>query len=226
MADEEHLKILRQGVAAWNAWREKHPESRHPDFREADLRRMKLTGANLCGAKLTGANLERAFLGEVTLEGANLTGANLIAANLTAAILHLADLRQTRLIETDLCGATLTESFVYGASAWNVKVDERTKQQNLVITSSFEPLITVDNLEVAQFIYLLLNNRAIRKVIDTITSKAVLVLGRFSEERKRVLDAVRDELRKRNYLPIVFDFQPSAMRFTRHLLNRPPNHSF
>jgi hypothetical protein len=57
---------------------------------------------------------------------------------------------------------------------------------------------------------LLLNNQAIRKVIDTITSKAVLILGRFSEERKVVLDSIRDELRKseHNYLPIVFDFQP------------------
>jgi hypothetical protein len=38
------------------------------------------------------------------------------------------------------------------------------------------------------------------------TSKAVLILGRFTDERKAVLDALRDELRKRNYLPILFDF--------------------
>jgi hypothetical protein len=49
-------------------------------------------------------------------------------------------------------------------------------------------------------------------LIDTITSKAVLILGRFSEERKPVLDAIRDELRKpeHNYLPIVFDFDPTT----------------
>jgi hypothetical protein len=41
-------------------------------------------------------------------------------------------------------------------------------------------------------------------------------LGRFSEERKPVLDTIRDELRKSeyNYLPIVFDFQPSANQTT------------
>ena len=64
----------------------------------------------------------------------------------------------------------------------------------------------LDNIEVAQFIYLLLNNQQIRKVIDTITSKGVLILGRFSEERKRVLDALRQELRKHGYLPVLFDF--------------------
>ena len=49
--------------------------------------------------------------------------------------------------------------------------------------------------------------RKIRDVIDTITSKAVLILGRFTDERKAVLDALREELRKRNYLPILFDFE-------------------
>ena len=60
-----------------------------------------------------------------------------------------------------------------------------------------EPEITIDDIEVAQFVYLLLYNQKIRKVIDTITSKAVLILGRFTEEHKRGLNAIRDELRRR-----------------------------
>jgi sugar/nucleoside kinase (ribokinase family) len=95
-------------------------------------------------------------------------------------------------------------------------VNDQTNQQNLVITPEGETAITVDNTKVAQFIYLLLNNKEIRDVIDTITSKAVLILGRFSKERKPVLDAIRDELRKpeHNYLPIVFDLQSSANQTT------------
>ena len=46
-------------------------------------------------------------------------------------------------------------------------------------------------------------------MIDTITSKAVLILGRFSDEQKPLLDALRDELRHHDYLPILFDFAPS-----------------
>jgi hypothetical protein len=80
----------------------------------------------------------------------------------------------------------------------------------LVITEPGEPEITVDDIEVAQFIYLILHNQKIRKAIDTITSKAVLILGRFTAERKAVLDALREELRKRNYLPILFDFDKPA----------------
>jgi hypothetical protein len=99
---------------------------------------------------------------------------------------------------------------IYGVSAWGLKL-ERTKQRNLVISPG-EPEITVDNIEVAQFMYLMLNNQKVRDVIDTITSKVVLILGRFTEERKVVLDALREELRKRNYLPILFDFNVPATR--------------
>src|SRR5206468_2679670 len=46
----------------------------------------------------------------------------------------------------------------------------------------------------------------------TITSKVVLILGRFTSERKAILDALRDELRERNYSPILFDFEKPASR--------------
>ena len=49
-------------------------------------------------------------------------------------------------------------------------------------------------------------------VSDRIGRKAVLILGRFTPERKEVLDAIREELRKRNYLPLMFDFDRPADR--------------
>ena len=45
----------------------------------------------------------------------------------------------------------------------------------MIITYENEPAITVDNIEVAQFIYLLLHNEKIRDVIDTIGKKGVLL---------------------------------------------------
>src|SRR5207245_2115105 len=84
-----------------------------------------------------------------------------------------------------------------------------------IITADDEPTITVDNLKIAQFIYLLLNNAEIREVIDTIAKKAVLILGRFTPERKAVLDALREALRTYGYLPILFDFEkPGSRNFT------------
>jgi hypothetical protein len=121
------------------------------------------------------------------------------------------------LVETNLVDATLTDCRIYGISAWDVKLSEGTKQQGLIITPDDEPAVTVDDLEVAQFVYLLLHNEKIRRVIDTITSKVVLILGRFSlPERKLVLDALREELRKRGrgYVPVVFDFEKPRSQTT------------
>jgi hypothetical protein len=66
-----------------------------------------------------------------------------------------------------------------------------------------------------KFVYLLLTNSKIRHVIDTLTAKVVLILGRFTPARKAVLDALRERLRELNYLPILFDFDvPSSRDFT------------
>ena len=48
--------------------------------------------------------------------------------------------------------------------------------------------------------------------IHTIGKKAILILGRFTEERKKVLDALREELRRHDYLPILFDFDKPASK--------------
>ncbi len=191
------------------------------DLREANLMETDLQGATLIVANLFRANLRRANLRRATLSLAVLREAKMSEANLCEANLSQIDLRETDLSQADLswtilseanCSkANLTGCNIYAISAWNVKL-EKTIQSNLIITRPDEPTITVDNLKIAQFIYLLLNNEEIRDVIDTITSKVVLILGRFKEERKKVLDALRDELRKHNYSPIVFDFEKPATR--------------
>ena len=186
---------------------------READLREADLREADLRGANLRGAHLSEADLSGADLREADLRGADLSGADLSEADLREADLREADLQVSILVNTNLTAANLTGCRIYGVSAWSLKL-ERTKQLNLVITSRNEPEITVDNIEVAQFVYLLLHNEKIRDVIDTITSKAVLILGRFTQERKPVLEALREKLRQRKYLPILFDFEKPRSRNT------------
>ena len=176
----------------------------------AELIRANLTGADLSQAYLFGANLSQA-----NLSGANLSQANLVWTNLSGANLSGANLSGAQLVETNLVDATLTDCKIYGISAWNVKLNERTQQHGLIITRFDEPAVTVDDLEVAQFVYLLLHNEKIRSVIDTVGKKGVLLLGRFTEGRIAVLERLRDELRKRGYLPIVFNFdKPETKDFT------------
>ena len=142
----------------------------------------------------------------LNLSGADLSGANLFRANLSGA-----NLSRTTLVGTNLTGTTLKDCNIYGISAWDVQLDGA-EQFNLSITPENQPAITVDNLKIAQFIYLLLNNKEIRDIIDTIAKKAVLVLGRFTPERKPILDAIREKLRQHDYLPILFDFENPQSR--------------
>ena len=180
----------------------------------ANLTGAHLKGANLMMANLSGANLIEADLYRALLMKANLTGAHLNEANLDGAHLNGANLMAAQLVETNLKSADLTGCRIYGVSAWNVKLNEGTKQQGLIITPAEESEVTVDDLEVAQFIYLLLHNEKIRRVIDTVGKKGVLLLGRFTEGRIVVLERLRDELRRRDYLPIVFNFdKPETKTF-------------
>ena len=180
-------------------------------LRGANLRGANLSGAHLSSVDLTDASLTWADLRNVTAHESTFVNADLSYADLTKASLAWsklggANLSQAKMVFTDLFEADIAGCRIFGISAWGVKLGG-TKQSNLIITREDEATVTVDNLEIAQFIYLLRNNERIRHAIDTITSKVVLILGRFTEERKPVLDAIRVELRRRDYLPVLFDFQ-------------------
>lgn len=239
MANKEHLKILKKEVEAWNVWRDVHPDVL-VDLSEANLVKVNLRGANLRGADLReaglgGANLFKADLSKTKLSDANLIKANLIKANLSDAKLSGANLGEANLIGANLSGANLRRASINGAdlsgavlvraqvhdaeltgcnvyaiSVWDLKGVPK-DQSNLVITPREQVAVTVDDLKVAQFVYLLLHNPNIRNVIDTIGKKGVLILGRFGK-RLEVLNALRQKLRERGFVPMVFDFERAKSR--------------
>jgi uncharacterized protein YjbI with pentapeptide repeats len=181
----------------------------------AHLMGADLNRADLSGADLSGADLREADLTEANLSGADLMGADLKRANLMGADLSGADLRGTSLVRTVIDKAKISGSLVYAINILDLK-GEFEEQKDLVITHSKTPIITVDNIKVAQFIHLILKNEEIRDVIHTVTSKSVLIVGRFSiPERRSILDALRNKLREYDLLPIVFDFdRPTDKDFT------------
>jgi hypothetical protein len=191
------------------------------NLRGANLSHANLSQADLMAADLREAILRKTYLGGTILDMADLSGLDLSGTTLTGASLNETILKGTNLensilnyahiIETNLENTNLTGCQVYGCSVWGIKLNEAI-QKNIIITPEGEPTITVDNLEVAQFIYLLLHNEKIRDIIDTITSKVVLILGRFTPERKSILEAIREELRKKDYLPVLFDFEGPTSR--------------
>jgi Pentapeptide repeats (8 copies) len=233
---DRHVRIIKDGTARWNQWRRDFPEIRpllyDADLEGVDLNRANLANANMIRARLRGTNLVAANLHEANLGGADLSGAHLDKANLcrtdlyetilVGACLESANLQGTQLAKTDFRGAQLVNCRIYGLSAWDLIVDDKTSQKDLVIIYEKEAEdqsgqrgeghVVVDDLRVAQFIYLLLHNENIRHVINTVSKKAVLILGRFTPERKAILEAIREWLRKNDYVPILFDFDKPTYR--------------
>jgi Pentapeptide repeats (8 copies) len=139
VANQSQLEILQQSVEAWNSWKE---------------RNLFLT------PDLSGANLRAQELEKVNFSFANLTVADLTGANLTDA-----DLSRSNLVKTNLTRTTLTGCRIYGINAWDLNL-EGAIQQSLNVSDEDEPAVMVDNLEVAQFIYLLLNHKKPRDVLS------------------------------------------------------------
>jgi TIR domain/Pentapeptide repeats (8 copies) len=169
MANKQHLKIIDQGVEAWNDWRRRTPEIR-PDLRGADLERKDLKGANLREADLVGANLSdeanlrdanlsganlcEADLSVTVLEGANLSGANLYRANIfytyfSGANLSGANLWETHLNRADLNGADLSGADLKGSRLDGIELRDADLSESQVGGTTFEDvdLSSVKGLE-------------------------------------------------------------------------------
>jgi hypothetical protein len=233
MAHDKHLELLRQGELAWNQWRRENPGVT-PDLRRAELQGSQLAHCDLSGADLQEARFAWADLRSASFRSADLRGvkindarapyADFTDSQLQKSYLWGSDFREAvfccadlsganlmcaQLIRADFTGANLTGCKVYGTSAWEVKVDGRTKQEALVITPPDRPdeaAVTVDDLQVAQFVFLLLNHEALRLVMRSVTERGVLLLGRFGGGGIEMLRALADQLRERGYLPMIFDF--------------------
>jgi uncharacterized protein YjbI with pentapeptide repeats len=198
-----------------------HANFRHANLCDAQMSRTDLShtnfegavlvGADVRWASLRGADLSEANVSEADLGGADLSQTNLSRTNFTHADLSGAHLGRASLIGTNLSGAMLIDCQIYGIAVWDVNLQE-TEQSNLIITLPRHPTITVDHLEMAQFIYLVLNNEHLRHVLTAITAKLVFILGRFTPERKGILEALRKELRAYDYVPVVFDFDRPSTR--------------
>jgi len=189
------------------------------DFSRADLSRANLIGANLSDAhlsraRLIGAHASDAHLSRAKLGRADLRDADLRDTDLSGADLRNADLAQARLLGAGLRGADLSGARVGGVSASAVKSDGATRWRDLVLTPEGQPVLTTDDLELAQFIHLMLCSQKIRNVLEAITSRVVLVLGSFEPNFRCAIDAVKERLREQNghYIPVVFDFGPPPGR--------------
>lgn len=192
------------------------------EFKGAKLIMAYMDGIEINESNFDGADLTAAILTNSRIRICSFVGSAFAGVYLSGSILQNLDMSRASIFETDLTFCTLAgidfkeavlkESKIYGISVWDINT-EGTRQESLYIGNGDDSII-VDDLEVAQFIYLILTRQKLRNVINALTSKAVLILGRFSPERKVVLDAIANEVRNNNLLPIIFDFDGPETRST------------
>ncbi len=118
MTTQEYIELLRQGVPAWNKWRQEHPHV-NPKFILADLNddieeELSLHGADLHFVHFELALLQGTDLSEADLRGSHFTGANLLGANLSGANLQRAILSGADLAMVDFSSADLSRAEVNG----------------------------------------------------------------------------------------------------------------
>jgi pentapeptide repeat protein len=197
-----------------NLW---HARLRRADLTRADLSYAQMRGADLSGADLSHSQVRFAILSRTRLVDTILRGADLRGSSFRRAVLHGANLtgailRHASLAEADVQGATLTGAEVYGAGVWGLKGEPAAQSGLIIAPDDVSPAITVDDVDTAQFLFVMMDNPKIASVIETASSRIVLILGRFTPARKRVLDAIKTRVLARNFVPVLFDFAKPPTR--------------
>lgn len=176
------------------------------DANNAQFDNCDLSRANLAAADLCAAHFQSCSLVETSLFQADLSSTQFHQCSLEAC-----DLTYSRLVRTVVEGGRIVNCGIYGVSVWDVHANG-VEISELCITPDGQAKVTVDDLDVAQFLYLVLENKRLRGVIETMTGKMVLILGRFTPERKSILDFLRAQLRNRGFVSVLFDFDKPAGR--------------
>lgn len=197
------------------------------NFTKATLNNVNFTSANLINttmidcscinSKFIDTSLVQNLAGGSNFHSSDFTGSKIVITNLIDC-----NLQETKFVNCFLNGSNLSrsnldnsiikDSTIYGVSAWDISTEGST-QENLTITNHYnDSVLSVDDLEIANFIYLISNNNKVADAIDNITTKVVLILGRFTPERLETLKYIKSVLKKKNYVPVLFDFEKPDRR--------------
>lgn len=244
----EYLDILKSGSHEWNTWRKEH-QNEVAFFSNENLDGQNFDGYHLtfchfydvslkgCGfgfaeltwssffnCKLNGSKIYNPKIAPPTfhdgLRGVNTRWTVFANCDLENVDLRGALLEGVHFQNCNFKGANISKSRIYGISSWGNIVDDSTIQDDLIITQYDEDNIEVSNFEVAQFLSLLISNKKLKGIFETLNSKLVLILGRFSSERKPFLDRLMLELKHKRLVPVLFDFEkPRTMDFIEPILS-------
>ncbi len=199
----------------------------HANISNASVVKVNLSGARLTNSQLSGSNFSESIFSGADLRGANLLGANLRSADFKGANLSGVDLCQADIRFADLtCAilvgakvdqANISECHVYGVHTWDLEGDFA-EQKDLFLTRTWEAPITLDNIQIAEFVNPILHKPGLRNATHAPVFNSILFLGRFSDfDRYLLLQGLKEQVRRIHLSPVVFnlDFAESSALYPK-----------
>nr|WP_319375520.1 pentapeptide repeat-containing protein [uncultured Methanoregula sp.] len=175
------------------------------NLKKAHLRDANLNNSNISNADFTWTNLRSSKIQDAIIYNTNMSRANMSWAELQGTKFNETDFTYSLFVESDINKTVFENCTIYGISAWDLKGSPK-KISNLTITKPHEPKITIDSLEFAQFMYFLINNKDIHKILSGIKSKIVLIMGHYSNNNSDIIDVIFTQLKNFNKVPVLLDF--------------------
>lgn len=201
------------GVSIYHAFAE-GLDLRGATFTDAHVEEGDFSRADFRGAVFVNTRFNKTILTNANFDGATFINCNINRANLVGASFRVKEIRET---------------VIYGVSTWDLITSEDMKQEKLVIEKTYSLYsemidqgkvpMTVDDIELAQFIYYLSNHKKMRDAINVLNNKGVLLLGRFKDGGLNRLYSIREHLQKKDYMPMIFDFErPDSLSLTETVI--------
>jgi uncharacterized protein YjbI with pentapeptide repeats len=190
---------------------------------------LNISNSNLLDVSFEEGDFSRANFENCRFENCKFNKTIFTNANFSGSTLINCNLNRVNLSGANFDVEEISETVVYGISTWDLQISEKTKQSKLVIEKTYElysdliaegriPMM-VDDIELAQFIYFLSNHKKMRASINVLNNRGVLLLGRFNNGGLNRLYNIREWLIKKNYLPMIFDFErPMGLDLTETIV--------
>lgn len=189
------------------------------DFFSCDFRHGIFENCEFTGPR---SSLEECKFQEAEFRNTNFTDTDISKSDFSSCTFINCKFNKVNFYKTSLINAVfndceIKDCEVFGANVWNITTT-RTEQKDLRIPFGIgkrgearKEKITIDDLELANIVFLLSANENFTRLLSEFHSRFVLILGRFGENMPR-LEAIKKRLREYDYSPIVFDFQsPNAL---------------
>lgn len=205
------------------------------DFSGRNLSGLMILNAFAEGLQARDATIENTIFEEGDFSRADFSGTTfrdtrfnktiLTGASFQQATFINCNLNRVNLVEADFRVREITETVVYGISAWDLQTSDEMRQSKLVIEKTYEfysdlidngvvPMM-VDDIELAQFVYYLSNHKKMRDTLNVLNEKGVLLLGSFRGGGLERLYGLREWFHARGYMAMIFDFaRPDNLSLT------------